>query len=169
MKITLPAGFKNYYQQKGHFLLVGGLIAFVTLGLVAEVYQSHSAHNSEPTPAQEAPDTIIPKGYVLVPIELQNSESLSALISEFAIVDLYLPQDSSTKSKGKKIGRHLRLLRAPLNPNTFAVLVPDAEVPAVVNHSGPMIAVIQNRSQSGNGAIEREKKSISHVNYYLGG
>ncbi len=158
---------KEFFFKKSQIFSVIGLIVF----LLASFFNTRTQPSEEKKqsgPVNESPDTIIPKGFVLVPIELKNAESLSALIENFAIVDLYIASLSS-KAKGQKVGHHLRLLRAPLNPNTFAVLVPDGEASRLINGNGPLFAVIQNRDQSGHGSMEKNQKKLSHVQYYIGG
>src|SRR4051794_25525844 len=69
-------------------------------------------------PAAEA-DTYIPSGHVLVPIQIENSESLNAVMGPFAIVDLY----SDSSGHNTLVAEKVKLIRAPLNPQQFAVLV----------------------------------------------
>lgn len=115
-----------------------------------------------------SPDTYIPRGYTLVPIELQNTESISSLIQDFAIVDLYA--GSFTQKKARKIGSRLRLLRAPLNPDRFAVLVPDSQAGLILGADGPISASILNRTQDGQGNLEQVQKTIKpSIQYYEGG
>jgi hypothetical protein len=110
-------------------------------------------------------DTIIPAGFVLVPIDLQNAESMSSIIGDFALVDLYsIPIGKD--NKGQKVGQRLRLLRAPLNRNLFAVLVPENETGPILNHGGSFFAVIQNKDQPGMGSMNKEIKKKNRIEYY---
>jgi hypothetical protein len=106
-------------------------------------------------------DTYIPDGFVLVPIEIQNAESLGSLIGAYAVVDLFRGPQS------QRVGRRLRLLRAPLNPDQFAVLVPEGEVTALMAIPGPYWAVIQNPQQSKATEIADSKKK-SRIEYFEG-
>lgn len=156
-----------HVQKRPHLMFIIGLIAFVVFSIISN-HQHNTATPTPSSPSSESPDTLIPKGFVLVPVELRNADSLSALIDNFAIVDLYVASNSG-QGHGQRVGHRLRLLRAPLNPNTFAVLVPDSEANSIVNGSGPLIAVIQNRNQIGNGDLEKSEKKKNHVQYYIGG
>lgn len=142
--------FKTWLQEKPHQYLLLGLI---TLLLFAVLWPTKDKTESLPT--LEA-DTVIPAGYVLVPIELLNFEALSSLVGSYAIVDLFAP-NSDPNQRARKIGSDLRLLRAPLNPQQFAVLVPESESDLVVSQATPLIAVIQNRSKNEQSKLLRAK------------
>lgn len=89
-------------------------------------------------------DTLIPKGYVLIPIDLANSDTVSALMDQYGVVDLYAGAASMQGSK--KIASKVKILRAPLNPNQYAVLIPEQKSNAMMNAHGPFWAVVQNRN-----------------------
>ncbi len=125
-------GFLGYYQDATH--------------------PAPSTTGVQPAPA-ESPITDIPLGFVLVPIEVANFESLDSILGPFGIVDLYLPAESS-RGQARKIATHIQILRAPLNPSHFAVLVREADSARLVSQTGPFIAVIQNHEQvSGTGLV----------------
>lgn len=111
-----------------------------------------SAPKIQPEPIELA-STFIPEGFVLVPIELANFESLDSILGKFGIVDLYLPAESP-RAQARKIATHVKILRAPLNPSHFAVLVREAESARLVTQIGPFIAVVQNHLRvSGTGLV----------------
>ena len=88
-------------------------------------------------------DTMIPKGQVLIPIELANAESVSALMDQYGVVDLY---SASANTVGAiRLASKVKILRAPLNPNQYAVLVPENLSKHIMSLSGPFWAVVQNR------------------------
>lgn len=122
----------------------------------------HVSSDTSPEVIEEvSADTYIPDGYVLVPIELQNSDSLSSLIGAYAVVDLF------RGPRSQKVGKRLKLLRAPLNPQQFAVLVPEAEVSNLLETPGPFWAAIQNPQQSKAAEIASRSKK-SRVEYFQG-
>lgn len=162
--MKIPKYLANVTQDKIQLI---SIISFLTLGLGILLFEYGNFRNSKmenTAVTQESPDTIIPKGYVLVPIELANSEALASMIDEFAIVDLYTVAIPGEKH-GSRVGQKLRLIRAPLNPKTFAVLVPEADATKVVSSPGPVIAVIQNKNQKGLGSLEK-KAQQNHIQYY---
>lgn len=142
---------KSWLLEKPNQYLLLGLIALLALAIL----WPRQEQKTEVQQAVEA-DTVIPAGFVLVPIELLNFEALSALVGSYAIVDLFAP-NTDPNQRPRKIGSDLRLLRAPLNPNQFAVLVPENESDLVVSQTTPLIAVIQNRSKNEQTKLLRTK------------
>ena len=154
-------------KNKSHLLIFLGLFLLGAIGMTIDYLKKPELNENKKNTSEDGPDTVIPKGYVLVPIELSNAESISSIISEFAIVDLYATANGKSQ-QGKRVAQHLRLLRAPLNPRAFAVLVPDAEAQSIVGTGNPLVAVVQNRNQKGMGYLEKKNKLTSHVEYYSG-
>lgn len=142
---------KSWLLEKPNQYLLLGLIALLALAIL----WPRQEQKTEVQQAVEA-DTVIPAGFVLVPIELLNFEALSALVGSYAIVDLFAP-NTDPNQRPRKIGSDLRLLRAPLNPNQFAVLVPENESDLVASQATPLIAVIQNRSKNEQTKLLRTK------------
>ena len=97
--------------------------------------------------------TLIPAGFVLVPIEVSNYESLDSILGKFGVVDLYRAS-SDSKSKPVKVAERVKILRAPLNPSHFAVLVPDSESARLVADAGAYTVVVQNPNRSGTRFVE---------------
>ncbi len=108
------------------------------------VYFTLNSKIEKPAIAHEAvyADTLIPKGFVLVPIELANLNAVSSLINQFGVIDLY-GGDSETNSV--QIASRIKILRAPLNPNQYAVLVTEDLSKQIMRFKGPYWAVVQNR------------------------
>lgn len=103
------------------------------------------------TPVQNHPlgITELPPGFSLVPIELLNEQSIASLVDRFAVVDLYRVQlhnghEARGANRGKRIARNVRLLRAPLNPEKFAVLVPDNQAADLMGEATALLATVVN-------------------------
>ena len=124
-------------SQNNKVLLLSFLI------LIA-AYFLFSPNNANPNkPEKIYADTMIPKGQVLIPIELANAESVSALMDQYGVVDLY---SASANTVGAiRLASKVKILRAPLNPNQYAVLVPENLSKHIMSLSGPFWAVVQNR------------------------
>lgn len=136
------------------------VFAFIMLGLVSALV---GLQESDPSPrsevSHESVDTFIPKGFVLIPIELQNADSLSSIIGEMGgVVDLYTIRTETHKG-GLKIGARLKLLKAPLNPQQYAVLVPEQQSHKVLAFAGPFMAVIQNPEEKGSEITSHQNRS----------
>lgn len=126
------------------------ILAFVILGLISYIA---TRTTSEPKDTfilePKSVDTFIPRGFSLVPIEVANADSLASLIGDVGgVVDLYLASTEKQKG-GLKVGSKLKLLRAPLNPQQYAVLIRDTESSRLLSYTGPFIAVVQNPEETG--------------------
>ncbi len=134
------------------------LIAMAAMLVIIGFVKLHSS--TEPTVVSpSSADTYIPEGFVLVPIEIQNSESFSSLIGDFAVVDLFRGPHS------QPVGRRLKMLRAPLNPQQFAVLVPEAEVSSLLQNAGAFWVAIQNPNMTKDSEIAKHSKK-SRIEYF---
>lgn len=143
---------KVWISQRPNQYLLLGIVALVIMAVLFPAKKEKAE-----SPQMFEADTVIPAGFVLVPIELLNFEALSSLVGGYAIVDLFAPA-SEPGQKSKKIGSDLRLLRAPLNPNQFAVLVPEEESEIIVSQASPLVAVIQNRTKTEQSKMVRGAK-----------
>lgn len=128
------------------------LLAFLALGgvvLLLELLPSSSKNEKAEDPSSSESfdvDTMIPAGYLLIPLELANSESLASLSGQFSVVDLYTSGEKGRK--GHKVASAVKLLRAPLNPQQFAVLVREADGPKIVTQEGPFFVALKNPKES---------------------
>lgn len=129
------------------------LVSFFVLGIIALIASSSAStlpiENPQLVMDSKSADTFIPKGFVLVPIEIVNADSLSSLVGEVGgVVDLYIASVDGKKG-GMKVGSRLKILRAPLNPQQYAVLVKDTESSRLLSQPGPFVAVVQNPTTLG--------------------
>ncbi|WP_413558683.1 hypothetical protein [Bdellovibrio sp. HCB209] len=140
-------------------LLMAG---FVVLGCI-----SYFNSNAKPVPAPtaeelppESVDTFIPQGLVLIPLELSNSESLASIIGNMGgVVDLYLTSQEGRKG-GYLVASRVKLVRAPRNPDQFAVLVKESEGQKILKQNGPFVAVVQNPEVRGSKVVQERKNSV---------
>ncbi len=132
------------------WLAMGIIAAALVVAILWDYKMSSSvAENRKPEPdSVESAATFIPEGFVLVPIEVANFESLDSILGKFGVVDLFVGSDDP-RVKPRKLAERVKILRAPLNPNHFAVLVPDSESQKIVAYSGAMTVVVQNPKSLG--------------------
>lgn len=123
---------------------------FVFMFLFFMVIYGYSSYKPEnkANPAQKmlTADTLIPKGYVLVPIELTNIQAIAGIIDGYGVIDVFIGKTETTQSK--KVLNKVKILRAPLDPNSYSVLLPDALAKTFMEYSGPFFAVVQNKSET---------------------
>jgi hypothetical protein len=144
------------------------LYAFIALGIVAlllHFFSAPSANSEDTMKTSESfdVDTMIPEGFLLVPIQLSNTESLASLAGQFALVDLYAVGEKGRK--GFKVASAVKLLRAPLNPQQFAVLIRESESSKIVTMEGPFFAALKNRSDKSRSGLEQPRKSNLIIHY----
>lgn len=148
------------FSLKTFFKRHSFLISIVTVGVLAVFvsllemqFQSREPIAKE----QKTADTYIPAGHVLVPIEVQNARALDSILGAFGVVDLYLPK-TPTHSKPRRIARQIKILRAPLNPQKFAVLAPERDSARLVQGETPFFVVVQNPQKSATRIVEAKIK-----------
>ncbi len=138
-------------QKKQASVAVGVCVAAGLIALIWDLRTSNHASASEVKRQPESIDdaaTFIPDGFVLVPIEVANYESLDSIIGAFGVVDLFVGSDNP-RVRPRKVAERVKILRAPLNPSHFAVLVPDSESQNIVAYSGALTVVVQNPNKAG--------------------
>lgn len=85
-------------------------------------------------------DQMIPHGYQLVPIELQNGSAVNAVVDHFGVVDLYLGEE--------RVAESLKLIRSAMSSEQFSVLIPDGSVGHLLGREGPFRASLRRREAS---------------------
>lgn len=128
----------KYNLKNSHLLIVFMLIGFIVF--ILQQSDNSNLKSDQKTETSDGVDTFIPQGYVLIPLEISNLESLQGLLSDKGVVDLYFLTDG----RSIKIGSRLKMIRAPLNPRLFAVLVKENESASILKYPGPFNAVVQN-------------------------
>lgn len=138
MKINLEKIKKWISELKIKHLALG----FVILGGLTLLYDQKSEDKATPVDPTSV-DTFIPEGMTLVPIEVQNIESLKNILGEFGVIDLYLQSFEGNKPP-KKIASGVKIMRAPLNPDVFAVLVKEENAGQIAQHAGSFFVTVLN-------------------------
>lgn len=159
MQRTWLEDMKAWLKIKKNRIFV---MAFVGMGILVLLANAGQSVEKERSP--DSADTVIPAGYVLVPIQLENQDSISSLMGEFGVVNLFL--SAKVTGHGRvKVGQGLKLLRAPLNPEQYAVLVPDEESGKILEAQGPFFAVLQNPNETKGSGWIHKKKAASRIEY----
>lgn len=132
-------------------------ISFVLLVFLVATYEysTSSAVELPNVHADQSIDTMIPVGMTLVPIEILNSQALSELIGSHGVVDLYSPP-LHPKDSPKKVVTAVKIMRAPYNPNVYAVLVKDSEAPKIARNTTGYFVTVQN-PKTQNFKLEKKK------------
>ncbi len=146
----------NQYQRIGFAIL----LLFVLWLALSPSSKTESAQEDK------SADTYIPAGYVLVPIEVTNRDALESILGSYGVVDLYIPSEDP-KTFGRKVASRVKILRAPLKPDEFAVLVRESDASQLVHNDGGYFVVIQNPKQNGTRLVKPSGKR-SRITYENG-
>jgi hypothetical protein len=125
----------------------------------------HASEGREAAPSKAAAvDTYIPKGFVLVPIEVRNYEALDSILGSFGIVDLYQAQ-SADSTKLRLAARNVRLMRAPQNPQHFAVLIEETRASGVLRDGGLFTVIVKRPGGGGTEFVEETTHPHRSITY----
>ncbi len=143
-------------MKKLNLKIFAGILGLLFLAL----WQNRKISGQTLKTQEEAPsvDTYIPAGFVLIPIEIENVESLDSILGSQGVVDLFLPQ-SAFGQKAKWVARRIKILRAPLNPQRFAVLAKESQAEEILKAQGPFYVSVQNPEQRGTKVRKNKPKS----------
>ncbi len=120
--------------------LVGGVFA------LALIYDLGSAEDSAPKAEPDKPiATFIPKGHVLVPVELVNFKSIDSVLGAYGVVDLYALD--AGKPEGQASIKRARIVRSPKSPGHYGVLSPSDKAHKLMELGASFYAVVQNPHQ----------------------
>jgi hypothetical protein len=140
--------WKSSFRKLGwdsRLLLSVALLSLIPI--IGQVYM----HNSNAAPVAEnrpAMDTLIPRGFVLVPIEVQNYEALDSILGRFGVVDLFQGGVEPAVAQ-RLVARNVRILRAPQNPSHFAILIREEEVPRILQQGGQFTVIVKRQQSDG--------------------
>lgn len=140
--------------EKKILLYAGVLSLFPVL-----VYSLGAAPDGPSVPRAPAADvtTLIPRGYVLVPVEVQNYEALDSILGRFGMVDLF--------QGGRLIARNVKILRAPQNPSQFAILVAEERTDEILKTGGPLTVIVKRNESAGTEFVKNEKPKRRKIVY----
>ena len=124
IKYKVTSKFCNI--KKDYLIIISIIIFTLIFNGINDNNADSPSNSNELNFNQSSIDTHIPKGYVLIPIELVNFKSIRGIIGRLAIVDLYLQRTSKSNLPiNQPIVSSIRLIQAPNNNNQIAILVPE--------------------------------------------
>lgn len=144
-KIHLEKLSQNLFNPKKPTWII---ITLILMAITLSQFQKNDPNlKKEETKLPTNIDTYVPSGFVLVPLQLTNGDSIDSMVGDFCLVDLYpssldVSPDAQPNHRGA-LATHLRLVRAPNNPSLFGVLVPEENRTLVHKLTSPVFAVIQ--------------------------
>ncbi len=132
--------------------------------LLSLLFRPDTAQSSVMSAARPEVDTYIPKGFVLVPIEVQNYEALDSILGRFGVVDLF-QAGAPDRPEQRLVARNVRILRAPQNPSHFAILVGENEVAQVLRFGGQFTVVVKRPEKGGTEFVKELKENKRKIIY----
>lgn len=154
-----------YFMNPNGFQLFGILVlSLSTILIFRMVFTPKTVPSIAPSESLEAA-TFIPDNHSLIPIKLMNQRSLSSLIENFGWIDLYaVTKKENSYKKGPKIVKKIRILKAPLDPSQFGIIVPNDYVDHILNWGPTYFATINKnkfyKSQLVIGKTQKRKRVI---------
>ena len=152
MKLAQIYHLKNKWQQLSwnHQLMVIAVVLLALLFLLQVPGESPA-----PLPyVNPKVDTLIPNGYTLFPLNIENHASLEGLLGAKGVLHLI------SASTGKSVVKGLKVIRAPNNSSMItAVVRATPENLWALNNLGPFKAILENPTQwGGTNFVKRNKK-----------
>lgn len=151
--MDIKSRLKISLQQHKYFVFMFVFFVFVY------VYTTLDERGEKPQEKLLTVDTLIPDGYALVPIELENIAAIASLIEGYGVVDIYLGKNNARNSK--KLFQKVKILRAPNNPNAYSLLLPDRLSSELLKYDGPFFAVIQNKNEASDNPAVHEPAAVN--------
>lgn len=148
----------------GKLIVLGTLLFCLTLlgNLIKKTSMTNKSNTGQIQKEQslhgESLNEMIPKGYVLVPIDIINHASLNAMMGDFAYVNLYAPK--KTQKGSKLIGQNLKLIRTPKDPDQFALLIKEAKYINQLDFHSKYYVTIKNPTDTDQEKLINEPKSF---------
>lgn len=140
-------------KYNSHFLIILGL---VFLSFVSELLPLILKEKPKPLSL----DALVPKDFVLVPVEISNGKDIINIIGKYGVVDLYT-YSGQTGLPEKQAASAVKVLPPDTEEGRFVALVPEKEVSYLFKYSDPFYAVIQNPNKKGSKIYKKqEKKSL---------
>jgi hypothetical protein len=146
---------KKFFEKNKLYCL-----AFIIMGVVAFLSSlSNGEIPKEEPQAIDSVDTMIPKGHILIPLELENLEQISSLIGSSGVVDLYTA--GPEVKRRRLVASRIKIVQAPFNSQVYAALIREFEADAIQNYLGPFRAAVHNPKQQGSRINQSSSKRIS--------
>ena len=156
---SLPFGqgnFLEYLLKKylWHFMIVLFLLIF-------SISSQFFALSSKDTPNQLTLDQLVPKGFVLMPVEISNGPDIKNIIGSYGVVDLYA-YSNTTGLPETLVASALKILPPSTEEGAFTALVPEKSAIHLFDYTEGFYAVIQNPQKIGS-KIYKKRKSKSLI------
>jgi hypothetical protein len=153
-----------FMNPNGFQIFILMSICISTLCFFHLIFGPKTTLSDVPEAAIEAA-TFIPEDHSLIPIKLVNQKAISSLIENFGWIDLYsIKKTDLGFKKGPKIVKKIRILRAPLDPKQFGIIVPNDFVDSILDY-GPDYFATLNKNKFYKSELVINRKQRKRVQY----
>jgi len=157
MKLSLFRGNLWTYLLEKYFWHFCFILCFCVFSVILSSSSLRASSKEVPLSL----DQMVPKGFVLVPLEITNGEDLFAFIGAFGVVDLYLDSTGQGLPE-KQIASQIKIFPPQAEEGLWTALIPENEVLHLFEYASGFYAVIQNPIKQG-ATIYKKKKRTSLI------
>ncbi len=151
----LIIGFKKYLEDKNARLTIIVTLVVSLIIIIAPLFNNKTKqsnpvasenlnHGQNKEQSQEYLSGYIPEGYVLIPLEIENIDSISNLVERAARADLY---SSSQTLNGKRqlALKNIKIIRNAPDLSYFSALIEEGQNKHIEMLSQPVFAVLKSK------------------------
>ena len=132
-----------------HFIIVTFLLIF---SLISKFFPLFS--NSESKAGSL--DHLVPKGFVLMPLEISNAQDIKNIIGSYGVVDLYA-YSKETGLPETLVANVLKVLPPSTEEGAFTALVPEKSAIHLFDYTEGFYAIIQNVAKTKTKIYKKQK------------
>ena len=137
---------KEIFTKHKNHIIPAALIFVMSMGI-----SLRNLFFQKEAPPPPSVSEMIPKNFVLLPVQISNSEDLDGLMDSYGVLDLY-SISAETGRTGDRAASGLKVLISGDSSDDslrFAALIPGDQVSLFFEHQGPFYAVLQNPEKQG--------------------
>lgn len=118
------------------------IILFFIIGLMLVGYTHIKSNPTQQKNDKFQIDTIIPEGYVLIPIKLSNASAIASTIGSHGVANIY---STLAGHKSKLLFSKAKIIKSmDKDESIFSVLVKESKAHLLSNSEDPFFAAVQN-------------------------
>ncbi len=134
-------------------------IALVAISFLMSLAKGTSSQKSAMQKAPLKYDELLGENQALVPIPIENINSLEGILGYTGIVNVYVR--NLTSYGNKLVASRVKAVRSPENYNQISLILKDDEVEQIMSLPGPFTLVVQNiKSKKSKFTKARQKKKV---------
>lgn len=155
---------KEQFQNltKGALDQKNRIILFFFIGLILVGYTHIKSNPNKISKDPFQIDTLIPDGYVLIPVKLSNAAAISGVIGSYGVADIY---STLAGQKSKLLFSKAKVIKSEdAEDPVFSVLVKESRAHLLSNREDPFFAAVQNPKARAHESKIEQKIQIIYQN-----